>query len=506
MAEAAHGGFSRGWAALIAVSVSLTLASTSARAEDAPQEPQWTDNAPTGDDSTPPTTATKGSIGTSATRSSGVGAPVPPEATLTQAPPKADAAGASPSASLSSTAAGSTPATVSPASPEQTVGVPESTNFFLPNFSNYGRPIFEREGLKFRAGPVNLRMALTLGATYNDNIYGRNTDIVADEIFHVVPTFLVGLGDYAMKEKDFLRLDYRPSFDYYLSQKQENRLNQNLELAGQAAFSRYSTKVDLTYNTSNSPNGSQQGGVEYSTTNFDWSNTYYLGAKTFARADTSATFQQSDNDNNYQTFSISPQIGYAYSPKTTVWIGPFAGIAFIGDGGTQTFQGVSTGFTLTNLRKLTLEGSVGVQARQFHGLNVSGASNFITPVFDLALTYEARQNTKFIVDLKRDVEISDILQGLTYDSTQITLSATQTFFSKISASLSFSFQILDYQGNDVSTSRTDYYSNLGGSLSRTIWKDSVSLSLSYIYQKRTSDFIENAFDANIYSVNVTWQF
>ncbi len=138
--------------------------------------------------------------------------------------------------------------------------------------------------------------------------------------------------------------------------------------------------MELSYLNSDMPSATQSGGQNYQTVEFNWDNSYYLGAKVFARATLDAIGQQSENNNNYQTVSISPQIGYEYSPKTTLFAGPYAGISYIDQGGTQTFQGITAGFTWTNLRKLKVEGSLGVQARQFNGANVTGASNFLTPI------------------------------------------------------------------------------------------------------------------------------
>ncbi|HEY5792394.1 MAG TPA: hypothetical protein VIS74_03790, partial [Chthoniobacterales bacterium] len=318
----------------------------------------------------------------------------------------------SPSITVSKENAGSEAAPPPAPSEPAEVGVPNRNNFFLPDFDSYGQSFFEREGLKFRAGPVHFRMSLGVGLEYNDNIFGSYLDPVSDTIAHVTPSFQFGIGDFNAKAEEYLLLKYRPSFDYYQSQTQQNRVNQNLEITGQTTFSRYSTALDLNFQTNSSPNATQSGGQEYSTLNFNWDNRYYLGSKTFARALVGANIQQSENDNNYQTFSISPQVGYEYSPKTTLFFGPYAGISYVGNGGSQTFQGLTVGINYSNLRKLKFSGTFGVQARQYDGQDTTGASNFITPVFNLGMTYDATETTSLRLMLLRDVQLSDVQRGL----------------------------------------------------------------------------------------------
>jgi len=385
------------------------------------------------------------------------------------------------------------------------IGVPKASNFYLPSLDNYGRPFFERQGLRFRAGPLNLRMSLSVGAEYNSNIFGSNTNVVGDYITHISPTILLGLGDFQTKTEDFFLLNYHPSFDYYLSQTQQNRLNQNLEIVGQATLSRYSTTVDLSYMSSNLPNATQTGGQDYTNFLFTWDNRYYLGAKTFARAMISANTQTSENQNNYQTFAISPQIGYAYSPKTTISFGPFAGVSDIGNGGSQTFQGLSVGINYTTLRKLQIDASFGIQARQFDEQNATGATNFMTPVFNVAVTYTATANTTVNLGLLRDVQLSDIQRGLTYTNSQINFGVTQHIHTHFTLGFGLSYQLLEYQG-EAPLGRTDQYVSGGPTLRYSFWRDLFNFSLFYRYQKRTSNLQQFEYDVTSYGFSLSYSF
>ncbi len=435
--------------------------------------------------------------------------PSPPDAPMATARPASARAVdlASPAPIAPSSPPGPGTASVPPAKTafSDQVGVPESTNHFLPNFGDYGRPLFERQGLRFRAGPVNLRMGLSVGAEYNSNIYGSSTNLVSDYITRVSPEFNLGIGDFQARDNEFALLNYHPSFEYYLNQTQQNRVNQNLEITGQGTFSRYSTTADIAYTTSTSPNATQTGGQSYSTFVLSWDNRYYLGAKTFARAQVGANIQSSENGNDYQTYSISPQIGYAYSPKTTLTFGPFAGVSNISDGGRQSFQGLSVGINYTTLRKLLFDGSFGVQARQFDEQNATGASNFITPVFNIGVTWNATANTDFALTLLRDVQLSDIQRGLTYTNSQIDLRVSQKIYNRLTFGLGLTYQLLDYQG-DAPIGRTDQYISGGPTLGYSFWRDLFNLSVFYRYQKRTSDVQQYQYDVTSYGFNLSYRF
>ena len=452
-----------------------------------PEQPEWsaTDSA-----ATPAPVA-----GSDSSTSPSTDEPVASTPTVEDSPP------AEPSPSNNASAPSSTPEISAPSE----VGVPKTGNFFLPSFDDYGRPFFERQGLRFRAGPLNLRMSLSVGAEYNSNIFGSNTNVVSDYISQISPNFLLGLGDFQAKNEDFLLLNYHPSFDYYLSQTQQNRVNQNLEIIGQATFSRYSTTVDLSYMTSNASSATQTGGQNYSNFLFNWDNRYYLGAKTFARAMINANTQTSENQNNYQTYTVSPQIGYAYSPKTTLTFGPFAGVANIENGGSQTFQGLSVGINYTNLRKLQIAATFGVQARQFDEQNTTGATNLITPVFNIGVTYNATANTTATLALIRDIELSDIQRGLTYTNSQINFGVSQRIHTHLSLGIGLSYQLLEYQG-DASIGRTDRYVSGGPTLSYSFWRDLFNFSVFYRYQKRTSNLQQYEYDVTSYGFSLSYTF
>ncbi len=401
------------------------------------------------------------------------------------------------------------PATVDPsAGTVDSAGVPAAQRQFLPSFDYYDRPLFERDGLKFRAGPVNLRIELSMSEEYNDNIFASPVNPVTDLITRITPKFLFGVGDFQAQTEDYLSFQYLPQFQYFLENSDQSRVNQELHVSGKATFSRYSTDVRLDYVNNNEPNATQSGRQSYQITTFTWNNVYYLGAKTFASAAVGVTNQNYESGQNYTTYSLSPQIGYAFSPKTTIFAGPYVGLVDVGQGATQTFQGLTVGFSYDTMRKLKLDGSLGVQARQFHGETFAGAQDFTTPIFNLSATWTPTQLLTFELALARSVEVTDIVRGLTYTTTSIALNGGWQILRNLSFKFGAGLQYLDYQG-DVSGNteeHTETYISAGPTLTYTFWRDQIGVDFYYLRQQRTSEIAGTGYAINTCGLRFNYKF
>ncbi len=393
------------------------------------------------------------------------------------------------------------------------IGVPQSSNSFLPYFAGEldGRPFFERDGLRFRAGPVNLRLALSLSTEYNDNIYSSAYNPVADQIQRITPELTIGMGDFAAQSEDYLSMQYSPDFAFYLHNPDQNRVNQSLVGSAMATFSRYSTVLYLSYIDANTPSATQSGGQSYQTLTFNWNNSYSLTEKTFTRLNLSALYQAYEDGGANTTYTASPLLGYQYSPKTVITIGPYAGVAYLNGGqagsarGTQTFQGATIGFQYDNLRKLQLNGTVGFQSRQFEGDESTGSSNFTTPIFQFDANYALSTDIGITAGLSRTVEITNLVEGQTYTNNAFSLGYRQDISSHFSWGLTFGYQYLEYDG-ETADGRTDQFATINPSVSYKFWRDQCALSVFYSRQQRTSTVSAADFSVNVYGIRFTYKF
>lgn len=469
-----------------------------------PEQPTWAS----------PSTSGASNFGTSpaSAPTNGAGVPVPPsnggvsngaagtQSTAAPAPLTVTQAGASQAWQRNTSSSGYS-------SSASSVGVPDMSYYNLPNFrqSSYGQAWFERSGLKFRFGPVNFRMTLSLGAEYTDNVFTSNIDPVGDSITTIAPQFLLGMGDFQTGTNDFLSLYYAPQLTYYTHYSGQDRTNQSLDFKAHKGFSRYSTTVDLNYINTNQSNATQTGLNAYQILTFNWNNSYYVGAKTSAQFLVNALSQTYNNGGtSYLTLGLTPQVGYDLSPKTTLTFGPSFGTSYVGSGSSQTFEELNTGIQWTNLRKLSVNAQLGYQVRQFHGQNASGATNFSTPIYNISVTYQPRLTTSLSFALSRDVELSDLVQGQTYTSTAASINIGETVLDHVALGLGISYQNIQYQGG--LSDRTDKYIAFTPTVTYSFLRDTCSASLFYQRLQRASTIQTYGYEQDNFGLQLTYHF
>jgi hypothetical protein len=397
------------------------------------------------------------------------------------------------------------------ASPAEGIGVPAERNFFLPDFGDvYGEPFFEWQELSLRLGPVHIDTGLALSTEYTDNLFGSYTNQVKDIISGVSPRFLVGVGDYGAQDEDFLRLDYVPTFNTYSQHPELNRVNQTLGISGRVSFSRFASTLEVSYLNINNPSAVDTGRENYQVLTAESQNTYFVTEKTFAQVVFGAILQSYEGGEEYETYSVSPVLGYSISGKTTLTFGPSAGISYIGSTqnsqkGTQTFQGVSVGAIYQYSPKLSAQGALGIQSRQFEGANFSGASNFTTPIYSLTIEYLASEKTTARVEFVRDVQLSDLSQGQTYTNSQAGIELSHAFRENFTFGMGLSYQYIEYQGSST-TDHTDQYVWFNPQLTYAFLRGRCRLSVYYRGQRRTSNIENFNYTINTYGVQISYGF
>lgn len=386
---------------------------------------------------------------------------------------------------------------------DDSVGLPDEGNYYLPSFEGWN--LFQMEGLKFRLGPVHGRVELRAGAEYNTNIYATSTNPTPDWVGNITPTLQLGTGGWRGEATNFALLRFSPSFRNYLRNPERDTVNLNLDFTMDWTFSRYQTSAEIRFLRSDQPNATQRGLQEYSELRANWNNSYALGAKTFARLNFGYLFQGYANRDDYSTYSVAPQLAYQFSPKITVFSGPYAGIAFIGEGSYQTFQGLTVGVTYSDLRKWTGQFIAGVQARQFRGDNFAENQDFVTPIFDLAVSYQARETTSFTLGLARDVQITNLERGLTYVNNELRLGWKQNLLGRLDFGLNLNYQLLQYEGEGPD-GRTDQFISVTPSLGYTFWRDSITWSIYYRRKQLTSEISTRGYEVNAYGTSLNFRF
>ncbi len=392
-----------------------------------------------------------------------------------------------------------------PALDDPDLGEPVEDNWNLPYLTSAADPFFQMEGLKIRIGEIHLRFALTTSFSYDDNIYNSNRNRVGDYITRITPSILVGIGDFKEQLDNYFLLSYRPQPEFFASQTQQNTVNEDLSITGQYAFSRLVTTAAFLYRRDSNPNEDEVGRNENSIYDFTLNNSYALTGKTFFETGLSASYRDYERSIDYTTVSMDVGIAYQYSPKTRISLAPYAGITFVDGGGEQPFQGLNLSVSYDTLKRFSMRGSVGVQARQFEGPNPSGQEDYITPTFSLGASYQLGRSTTIDVSLARTVGNSGIVRGQSLITNRAAVGITQRILSKFILSLDARYDILQYQGSGTND-RTDTYLVLRPRLGYEFWREQCEVSLFYERRDRTSELEYREFYSNTFGASFTTRF
>src|SRR6185369_1166641 len=82
-------------------------------------------------------------------------------------------------------------------------------------------------------GPFDLRPRLSGTVVYDDNIYIHSQTNQSDLIWVLSPGISMASGNYLRGGERYLKLDYSPSFLFFLDQSQNNSIDHDANLSGQ---------------------------------------------------------------------------------------------------------------------------------------------------------------------------------------------------------------------------------------------------------------------------------
>jgi hypothetical protein len=321
-------------------------------------------------------------------------------------------------------------------------------------------------------------LRLNLRTVYDDNIYLQQFDRVGDVYFAIEPGLTIGFGDIVGSDMNSIRIDYAPSFFLYADHSNANSLQHLINLTGAYHMGHLSLSLsenvqilDGTINpgasnfgaTATNPtptlNLDTGGNTSVNIFNTNAGFSYDLTAKTFLSG--GMALQAYD----YQQQLISSEqlqgnlfINYIYSPKLTAGLGATFGYNWVdGNNPDQSFQQVNVRTTYQVSGKVSLNGSVGVEFREFEN-DVRGGT-YVSPVFELGATYQPFDGTQINLNATRRIQNSAVLAGQDYNQTFINIGIRQRFMRRFYFGLSGGYERSDYFNTVefVSATRSDDY-------------------------------------------------
>ncbi len=304
----------------------------------------------------------------------------------------------------------------------------------------------------------NIFLATAAGAN-NPNLRGRSR---ADVLFFIQPSVSLGYGDFLTRVTNYVEFDYTADALLYTNNTDQDTVQHFISLQGAYHFAQITLSLSQGVQILNSTDlgsaggsGSQLGGAptnpgqNSSQVNLDASqrtglNVYTTrGSLNYAISektsfDLGGYFSAYDYESLISSETISGDLYFNYSPtgKITLGLGATAGYVIQSDPAPNEFyEQINLRLTYAATSKLNFAGTVGVEFRESNG--ASGVS--VTPVFDLTINYVPFDSTSLSFAASRRVSTSAVLTGQNFDTTGFTISASQRFFQRAYARLSFGY-------------------------------------------------------------------
>jgi hypothetical protein len=296
----------------------------------------------------------------------------------------------------------------------------------------------------------SLRMQIR--GVYDDNINIRPTNKVSDYYFAIEPGISLGLGDVEARQENFIGFDYSPSILRYFDHSEADSDQHFITIAGQYRASRLT--LNLTQNVQILNNATiventnevvnrdvaSRTSVNIYTTKLGGS--YYVAGKTFLSSDLGATVTDYKSLISSEVYFGDLFINYDYSPKVTFGIGGGGGYNPVDPPSpNQTFEQVRGRMSYNASGKITFNGSVGAEFREFDN---SSRDIYISPVFDLGATYQPFDGTNIQLNGSRQTFNSAALGGQDFSSTTLSLSLRQRFLQRFTLGVMLSYENADY--------------------------------------------------------------
>ncbi len=159
-----------------------------------------------------------------------------------------------------------------------------------------------------------------------------------------------------------------------------------------------------------------------------------------------------------ETFSGDFYLNHAYGPKLTLGVGGAGGYQLVDDPNpNQTFEQINGRFSYELSGKLRMNGSLGVEFRQFDGPNPP--SSYVSPVFELDVSYSPFDGTTITLSGARQTRNSAVLADQDFTTTNFVVSARQRFLQRIFLGLAVGYEHASYFNtiSGINATRTDNY-------------------------------------------------
>jgi hypothetical protein len=359
------------------------------------------------------------------------------------------------------------------------------------------------------------QLSATLRGVYDDNIFIRSFDQESDFYFAIEPSIYLGFG--TGESDTSLSFVYRPSLFLFVDHSDENTIQHLLRLQAAHRFSHLALTLaqdvsildgsDL--NSLSDPTGHHAnidvgGRTKHQIYNTSLGASYDLTGKLYLSAGGAFTADHYQDHISSDTISGNLFLNYNYSEKLTVGLGGTGGFNSTEQSGSdQTFEQANLRLSYNVTAKINCNASVGVEFRQFE----SSSDNKVTPVYELAASYQPFDGTSLTLSGSRRNENSATLFGQDYSETSIDFAISQRFLQRCTLTFAVGYINSDYFSavEGVSATRNDDYFYIQPAIDVKItryW----AMGGYYMHRESSSSLDLFSFNDNQFGVRATLTF
>src|SRR5260370_15281908 len=131
---------------------------------------------------------------------------------------------------------------------------------------------------------------MSFGMTYDENILISHNNPKRDVLYSISPGVLLGVGDYLVKEYNYLRVEYIPTLTLFNHYSSIDSLDHFLRIEGQYAMGPLMVGGSFEYDKFSGPDRDVGGRVDRDIYTADLSASYTISDKTSIDTDTAVWF------------------------------------------------------------------------------------------------------------------------------------------------------------------------------------------------------------------------
>jgi Putative beta-barrel porin 2 len=406
--------------------------------------------------------------------------------------------------------------------PEQSVDLTTDQNPPLPGSSNVSNNTPAETSRTDLGIPrrFHYELRLNVRSVYDDNINISHGERASDVYTAIEPTIMLGIGDFASGQGNFIQLNYLASWFLFADHSENDALQHVLQFQGQYQMNRLTLSLTQSIQILNGTDvrNLNSGGSFDQQVNLDVAGrtrfniyvthlnaAYYLTGKTSVSAGADLSINDYHSLISSEVFSGNLFLNYNYSPKLVIGIGGSVGIDRVDSPNPdQTFEQANLRLSYQLTGKIDITGSAGVEFRQF---DEDMRDQYTSPIFEVRLNYFPFDGTEVSLIGSRRTLNSAVLTGQDYAVTNISVDLQQRLLQRFFVGVNVGYENSDYFSTvgTAGTDRRDNYFFVQPSIAVTVtrfW----TVGAYYLHRANDSSFDAFGFHDNQFGLRTSLTF